>query len=411
MGPLAKKQKVEPTPTISFFDEDVGDDDPLVVTLWVGNFDMKRILVDSGSSAEVFFYEALQNISILSDRLQKIDTPLYSFSNHPVMCEGIIALPVTVGASPAQAQLMLDFVVVRVPSAYNVRDFVWTEECQKSFEELKHYFSSPPLLTKPDTSEDLFLCLLISEVIVSTVLIREGKDMQRSVYYMSKVLQDVEMRYPRIDKVALALITSAQKLRPYFQSHTIIVLIDQLLGKVLQNPGALGRLVNWSVELGEFDIKYKPCATMKAQALSDFVVECTVPDDPPQLIFSEVSDSWLIYVDGSSKASNNEAEYEALLAGIRLAHSLRVNSLSVHSDSQLVVNHILGEYEASDERMAQYLQAVKSKATKFKNFAICHIPRDQNAQADSLSRLTQHIFQSFPKRYTLSSFDKGVSSL
>ncbi|KAK3040937.1 hypothetical protein RJ639_028811 [Escallonia herrerae] len=408
IGPSTKKQKKEPTPTISFSDDDVGDtrtphDDPLVVTLRVGNFDVKRILVDNGSSAEVLFYEAFQRMNIPSDRLRKIDTPLYGFSNHPVVCEGIIALPVTVGAPPDQAKLMLDFVVVRVPSAYNAilgrtalnqlravvstyhmkmkfptengvgevkgdqvvarqcymascrnranetlmiedlkdetkvergkpvedlldielypgnqektvrvgtglsddlklklvdllrsysnifawtasdkpgidseaKDFEWTEECQKSFEELKRYLSSPPLLTKPITGEDLFLYLSISEVAVSTVLIREEEeDKQRPV------LQDVETRYHRIDKVALALVTSARKLRPYFQSHTIVVLTDQPLGKVLQNPDASGRLVNWSVELGEFDIKYQPRTSIKAQALSDFVVECTISEDP-----------------------------------------------------------------------------------------------------------------------------------
>ncbi|KAK3000813.1 hypothetical protein RJ639_021766 [Escallonia herrerae] len=231
------------------------------------------------------------------------------------------------------------------------RDFAWTKECQKSFEELKHYLSSPPLLNKPATGENLFLYLSINEVAVSTVLVREEKSRQTPVYYFSKTLTLRE---------------------------------------------------DW--RLGEFDIKYKPRAAIKAQALSDFVVECMVRDDPPQLILSEVSDPWLLYVNGSSKvgssgvglilispakfkieyalcfdfqASNNEAEYEALLAGIRLAHSLRVDSLSVHSDSQLVVNHILGEYEARDERMAQYLQAVKSEAAKFKNFAIRHIPRYQ----------------------------------
>ncbi|KAK3042622.1 hypothetical protein RJ639_000874 [Escallonia herrerae] len=444
VGPLTKKQKKEPAQTISFSDDDVGDtriphDDPLVVTLRVGNFDVKRILVDNGSSAEVLFYEAFQRMNIPSDRLRKIDTPLYGFSNHPVVCEGIIALPVTVGAPPNQAKLMLDFVVVRVPSAYNAilgrttlnqlravvstyhmkmkfptengvgevkgdqavarqcymascrnranetlviedlrdetkvergkpaedlfdiqlypgnqektvrvgtglsddlkiklvdllrsysdifawtasdmpginpeairkaKDFEWTEECQKSFEELKHYLSSPPLLTKPVTGEDLFLYLSISEVAVSTVLIREEEGKQRPVYYISKVLQDVETRYPRIDKVALALVTSARKLRPYFQSHTIVVLTDQPLGKVLQNPDASGRLVNWSVELGEFDIKYQPRTAIKAQALSDFVVECTIPEDPQQLILSEVSDPWLLYVDGSSKVGNSGA--------------------------------------------------------------------------------------------------------
>ncbi|KAK3039055.1 hypothetical protein RJ639_028506 [Escallonia herrerae] len=276
---------------------------------------MKRILMDNGSSAEVLFYEAFQKMNIPPDRLRKIDTPLYDFSNHPVDCEVIIALPVTVGAPPTQAKLMLDFVVVRVPSAYNAilgqtalnqlrvvvstyhmkmkfpmkngvgevkgdqvvarqanetliiedlrdetkvergkpaedlidielypgnqektvrvgtglsddlklklvdllrsysdifawttsdmpgidpeaKDFEWTEECQKSFEELKLYLSSPPLLTKPVTGEDLFLYLSISEVTVSMVLIREEEGKQIFVYYISKVLQDVETRYP-----------------------------------------------------------------------------------------------------------------------------------------------------------------------------------------------------------------------
>ncbi|KAK3038390.1 hypothetical protein RJ639_030290 [Escallonia herrerae] len=302
VGPSTKKQKIEPTPTISFSDDDVGDtriphDDPLVVTLRVGNFDMKRILLDNGSSAEVLFYEAFQKMNILPDRLRRIDTPLYGFSNHPVVCEGIIMLPGTVGASPTQAKLMLDFVVAK--------NFEWTKECQKSFEELKLYLSSPPLLTKPVIGEDLFLYLSISEVAVSTVLIREEEGKQRPVYYISKVLQDVETRYPRIDKVALALVISARKLRPYFQSHTVVVLTDQPLGKVLQSPDASGILVNWSVELGEFDIKYKPRTTINAQALSDFVVECTIPDDTPQLILSEVSDPWILYVDDSSKVGSS----------------------------------------------------------------------------------------------------------
>ncbi|KAK3003650.1 hypothetical protein RJ639_019155 [Escallonia herrerae] len=87
------------------------------------------------------------------------------------------------------------------------------------------------------------------------------------------------------------------------------------------------------------------------------------------------------------QASNNEAEYKALLAGMRLAHALKVDLLFIHGGSQLVVNHVLGEYEARDEGMIQYLQLVNSLATKFKSFTICQIPQDQSAQADSLLRL------------------------
>ncbi|KAK3005454.1 hypothetical protein RJ639_016112 [Escallonia herrerae] len=96
------------------------------------------------------------------------------------------------------------------------------------------------------------------------------------------------------------------------------------------------------------------------------------------------------------QASINEAEYEALLEGIRLANALKVDSLSVYNDSQLVVNHVLGEYEARDETKVQYLHLVKALAARFKNLTICHVPRDQNAQADSLSRLASMDVFEFP---------------
>ncbi|KAK3037579.1 hypothetical protein RJ639_030762 [Escallonia herrerae] len=94
------------------------------------------------------------------------------------------------------------------------------------------------------------------------------------------------------------------------------------------------------------------------------------------------------------QASNNEAEYEALLTGIRLARSLKVDLISVHSDFQLVVNQVLGEYESKDDRKVQYLQVVRTLEAKFKNFTICQKPRDRNAQANSLSRLAStNIFE------------------
>ncbi|KAK3029305.1 hypothetical protein RJ639_040141 [Escallonia herrerae] len=384
-------------------------------------------------------------MNIPTNRLRKTDSSLYGFSNHSVAVEGIITLPIAIGTPPIQANLMLDFVVVKVPSAYNAilgrpalnqlqamvstyhlkmkfptengieevkgdqtiaredktdriglnlkedtklelvnllrtyadvfawtaadmpgidreairkaKNFAWMDECQTSFEELKTYLSSSPLLSKTFPGEDLFLYLSITEVAVSAVLVREGDGVQKPIYCVSKVLQDVETRYPKIDRIVLALITSARRLRPYFQSHSIIVLTDQPLRKVLLSPEASGRR-------------------------------------PPQLVISEVIDPWNLYVDGSSavgssevgiilispegftieyalrfsfQASNNEAEYEALLTGIRLAHALRVDSLSVHSDSQLVVNHVdalsrLASTEATDVRRSVYLEFLKDRS-------------------------------------------------
>ncbi|KAK3008654.1 hypothetical protein RJ639_014857 [Escallonia herrerae] len=116
----SKKLKTVPLPTISFSEDDVKNvktpqDDPLFITIKAGNFDVKRVLVDNGTSAEVLFYDAFKKMNIPMDRLQKMDTPLYGFSNHSVIVEGVIALPVAVGMPSMQANLMLDFVVVRSP--------------------------------------------------------------------------------------------------------------------------------------------------------------------------------------------------------------------------------------------------------------------------------------------------------
>ncbi|KAK3029173.1 hypothetical protein RJ639_039728 [Escallonia herrerae] len=211
----SKKQKTEPVPTISFFDEDLKDvkmphDDPLVVTIKAGNFEVKRMLVDNGSSAEILFYDAFKKMNIPTDRLRKMDLPLYGFSNHSVAVEGIIALPVAIRTPLTQAHLMLDFVVVK--AIRKTKNFAWTDGCQTSFEELKTYLSSLPLLSKPFPGKDLFMYLSVTEVAVSTVLVRNGDGVQKPIYYVSKVLQDVEIRYPKIDRIALALITSARRL-------------------------------------------------------------------------------------------------------------------------------------------------------------------------------------------------------
>ena len=71
---------------------------------------------------------------------------------------------------------------------------------------------------------------------------------------------------------------ASRKLRPYFQAHKIEVLTDQPLRNIIHSPKASGRLIKWAIELGEFDIQYKPRTAIKAQTLADFVVECTISD-------------------------------------------------------------------------------------------------------------------------------------
>ncbi|KAM2489948.1 hypothetical protein PS1_046878 [Malus domestica] len=82
----------------------------------------------------------------------------------------------------------------------------WDEECKKAFQDLKNYLTSPPLLSKPEAAEDLYIYLAVSEVAVSFALKREELGAQLPVFYTSKALLDAETRYPKIKKLILALV-------------------------------------------------------------------------------------------------------------------------------------------------------------------------------------------------------------
>ena len=104
--------------------------------------------------------------------------------------------------------------------------FVWTEECEAAFEELKRYLRNPPLLSPSKEGESLQLYLAVSATTVSVALIREEGKKQLPVYYVSQAFQGAEFGYPRIEKIAFALIVASRKLRQYFQASPILVMTD-----------------------------------------------------------------------------------------------------------------------------------------------------------------------------------------
>ncbi|KAL0416465.1 UNVERIFIED_CONTAM: hypothetical protein Slati_3478400 [Sesamum latifolium] len=97
-----------------------------------------------------------------------------------------------------------------------VKDFEWTEECQQAFEELKAYLARLPLLVKPSLGDTLYLYISSTSQAISCVLVREKEGTQKPIYYIGKVLNGAESRYPPIEKMALALVVTTRKLRPYF---------------------------------------------------------------------------------------------------------------------------------------------------------------------------------------------------
>ncbi|CAL2256554.1 unnamed protein product [Prunus armeniaca] len=105
----------------------------------------------------------------------------------------------------------------------------WTAECDEACQNLKNYMSKAPLLSKPLPGEVLFLYLSVSNIVVSSVLIRKLEKAELPIFYVSKALQSAKLRYPPLEQLALALVVSTRRLRLYFQAHEIMVLTNQSL--------------------------------------------------------------------------------------------------------------------------------------------------------------------------------------
>ncbi|XP_072077907.1 uncharacterized protein [Arachis hypogaea] len=313
--------------------------------------------------------------------------------------------------------------------------FNWNTECETAFQKLKAIISSPPTLQKPNRKKPLLLYLSVSPKAISSVLVTEIEDKQEPVYFVSKTLQNAELRYPPMEKLAYALILTARRLRQYFQSNKVIVRTNQPLRQILTRPEVSGRLTKWSIELSEFDIVYEPRTTLKAQFLADFVAELTDQEDHAH--------TWELYVDGASNSegsgagvyltnssdlqteqsikflfqtSNNQAEYEALLAGLQLAQSLNITHLQIYCDSQLVVQQVTGNFQVKDQLLEKYHALVRELISHFTSIQITHIAREQNTRADALSKLAttrKNMHDSVISQLTLAepSFGKTIFSI
>lgn len=208
---------------------------------------------------------------------------------------------------------------------------------------------------EPD--EVLFVYIVVAPYAISLVLIRVDQGVQRPIYYVSKSLHEAEIRYLPLEKAILAVMLGTRKLPHYFQAHTVVVFTQLPLKTILRNADYTRRIAKWGTVLGAFDIKYMPRTSTKGQVLADLVAEFTEPlleelipaqnmDEKSVGVISQKGpSSWEVYVDGAANqkgfgvglvlispekiiiekslrlgfiATNNEAEYEALLMGMAM---------------------------------------------------------------------------------------------
>jgi ribonuclease HI len=250
--------------------------------------------------------------------------------------------------------------------------------------------------------------------VVSTALVVERAEeghtylVQHPVYFISEVLGPSKIRYPQVQRQLYAVLLSARKLRHYFDDHKVIVVTGFPIGDILHNKEAVGRIAKWVCELGAHDIEFRPRTTIKTQALVDFISEWTKNQVPKSL---EVTEIWRMYFDDSLRlqgagvgilfiaprgeqlkyalqllflASNNAAEYEALVHGLSITVSLGINKIMVYDDSLVVISQVNKVWDCLTDSMNKYCAAVQKLEDKFKGLESHHVERDRNAVANAL---------------------------
>jgi ribonuclease HI len=182
------------------------------------------------------------------------------------------------------------------------------------------------------------------------------------------------------------------------------------LGEIIKCREASGRIAKWAVEIMGKTISFAPRKAIKSQVLADFVAEWVDTQLPTAPIQPEL---WTMYFDGSLMkigagasllfisplgkhlryvlrlhfpASNNVAEYEDLVNGLRIAIKLGVRRLNAHGDSQLVIDQVMKNSHCRDRKMEAYCDEVRCLEDKFYGLKLNHVARRYNETADELAK-------------------------
>ncbi|XP_047172662.1 uncharacterized protein LOC124840622, partial [Vigna umbellata] len=309
----------------------------------------------------------------------------------------------------------------------------WNEDCQAAFDKVKRYLQDPPVLRPPESGRPLILYLTVLDESMGCVLGQHdisGKK-EYAIYYLSKRFTDCERRYSQLERTCCALAWTAHCLRQYMLNHStwLISKMDPIK-YIFEKPALTGRIARWQMLLSEYDIVYVTQKSVKGRALADYLAQQPIrdyqpmqpnfPDEDILALFGKIEggrseNSWTLLFDGASNVkghgigavlispenqytpmtarlcfncTNNIAEYEACVMGIKAAIEYKIKILNVYGDSALVINQLKGEWETRDGKLAPYQAYISKLNENFDSITFHHIPRDDNQLADALATLS-----------------------
>ncbi|KAA3455771.1 RNA-directed DNA polymerase (Reverse transcriptase), Ribonuclease H-like protein [Gossypium australe] len=250
----------------------------------------------------------------------------------------------------------------------------WNEECQMAFDKIKQYLSNPPVLVPPTPGRPLILYLTVFKNSMGCVLGQHDElgKREKAIYYLSKKFTGCEAKYPSIEKFCCALVWVVRRLRQYMLYHTtwLISKLDPIK-YMMESPSLSGRMARWQILLSEYVIVYVNQKSIKGSAIADYLAARTTeeyeplrfdfPDEDLMCITEKECESsneksWKMSFDGASNAlghgigavlvspegnhypftarlnffcTNNIAEYEACIMGLRAAIERDIKILKV----------------------------------------------------------------------------------
>jgi ribonuclease HI len=287
--------------------------------------------------------------------------------------------------------------------------FVWGDEQQKAFDEIKEYMKEPPVLVPSQLNKPFKLYVAADAQCIGSALIQEFEGKERVVAYLSRKLLDPETRYSAAKKLCLCVYYSCTKFRHYFLNVECIVYSKfDVIKHMLSMPILNGRIGNWILASSEFELKFESAKAVKGQIIADFITE----HHDPSINLLEIT-PWALFFDGSScgkgggvgillisprgemfefaipiqpTVTNNQAEYEALLRGLQYLKEAKAISVEIYGDSELVIKQLNGQYECRNDVLRNYYEECKEILKSFQLVILQHIPREHNEEANRLAQ-------------------------
>jgi ribonuclease HI len=286
--------------------------------------------------------------------------------------------------------------------------FVWGDEQLKAFNEIKEYMKEPPVLIPPQLNKPFKLCVAANTQTIGSAHIQAFEGKERVVAYLSRKLLDPETRYSAAEKLCLCVYYSCTKCRHYlFNAECIVYSKFDVIKHMLSMP-MNGRIGKWILALSEFEFKIESAKAVKGQIIADFITE----HHDSSINLLEIT-PWPLFFDGSScgkgggvgillisprgemfefvvpiqpTATNNQAEYEALLRGIQYLKEAKAISVEIFGDSELVIKQLNGQYECRNDILGNYYEECKEILKSFQLVILQHIRRENNGEANMLAQ-------------------------